>query len=127
MYTLHLFFGFGSFITPIVTKSFQTNHDYDEEKMILTPQNGSLVDHYFGLEKDVFLFWTVDTLYLLIEGLLGVTSLGFLYYSIIDRKYEKKKIVEEEEIMEKLLTKVLRISYTAKQTFSFLLYDKELF
>ena len=104
MYTLHLFFGFGSFITPILTKSFQANHDDETERLFMIPKNQSMVEQRFHLKDDILMFWTVDTLYLIIGGLLGVTSFGFLYYALVDKKYEKKKIVEEEEILHKLLT-----------------------
>ena len=39
-------------------------------------------------------FWNIDNLYLIIGGLLGFSSFGFLYYYIIDRKYEELKCCE---------------------------------
>ena len=35
-------------------------------------------------------FWNIDNLYLIIGGLLGFSSFGFLYYYIIDRKCEEE-------------------------------------
>ena len=104
MYTLHLFFGLGSFITPIITKAFQTSQEEDSDTMLFEPQNISFIGQNYAMKNDIYMFWSVDTLYLLIGSLLGLSSVGFLYYSIVDRKYENKKRFEEEEIMEKLLT-----------------------
>ena len=42
-------------------------------------------------------FWNIDNLYLIIGGLLGFSSFGFLYYYIIDRKCEEETSFESEE------------------------------
>ena len=42
-------------------------------------------------------FWNIDNLYLIIGGLLGSSSFGFLYYYIIDRKCEEETSFELEE------------------------------
>ena len=91
MYTFHLFFGLRLFITPIITKSFESVQDDNSEAMLLFPTNISNIDHIYVKREEQFMFWTVDTLYLLIGSLLGASSLGFLYYSIVDRRYENSR------------------------------------
>ena len=54
MYTMHLFFGLGSFLTPLVTEKFQ-NGDRDGT------------------------FWNINNLYLMIGTMLGISSFGFLF------------------------------------------------
>ena len=43
-------------------------------------------------------FWNVDNLYLIIGGLLGVSSFGYVYYYIIDRKFEYQSLAKVEDI-----------------------------
>ena len=42
--------------------------------------------------------WNVDNLYLIIGGLLGVSSFGYVYYYIIDRKFEYQSLAKVEDI-----------------------------
>lgn len=96
MYTLHLFFGFGSFVTPIITQSFQPHSQFDS----LVVSNITI----FSTQIPTNYIWTVDTLYMIIGSMLALTAFGFLYYSLTEKKFEYTKLMEEEEIIEKMLT-----------------------
>ena len=78
---MHLFFGLGSFLTPLVTEKFQ-NGDKDGT------------------------FWNINNLYLMIGSMLGVSSFGFLYYYFLDRKFEYKSLEKEDDAEELLLTPI---------------------
>ena len=102
MYTMHLFFGLGSFLTPLITEYFQ-NLDL-EEKNKPSYSNRTLSLEAATVKKNTF--WNIENLYLIIGGLLCISSFGYIYYYFIDRKFEYKSLAKEEDPNFILLTPV---------------------
>ena len=102
MYTMHLFFGLGSFLTPLITEYFQ-NLD-SEEKNNPSYSNRTLSLEAATVKKNTF--WNIENLYLIIGGLLCISSFGYIYYYFIDRRFEYKSLAKEEDPNFILLTPV---------------------
>ena len=94
MYTLHLFFGLGSFLTPLVTEEFQNTESFYKNQL----QRRFVHAKINIADVKSLTTWNVDNLYLIIGGLLGVSSIGYLYYYFIDKQFEYKCILKDEDV-----------------------------
>ena len=93
MYTMHLFFGLGSFLTPLITEQFQNTETFYKNQL-----QTQFVDKKVNIaDVKQLTMWNVDNLYLIIGGLLGVSSMGFVYYYLIDKQFEYKCIYKDED------------------------------
>ena len=100
MYTMHLFFGLGSFLTPLITEMFQNSENVSNKRLV---SNSSVTTFQIPKEDT---FWNVNNLYLIIGSLLCMSSFGFLYYYFVDKKFEYKSLAKEEDPNFILLTPV---------------------
>ena len=100
MYTMHLFFGLGSFLTPLITEMFQNSENVSNKHLV---SNSSVTTFQIPKEDT---FWNVNNLYLIIGSLLCMSSFGFLYYYFVDKKFEYKSLAKEEDPNFILLTPV---------------------
>ena len=91
MYTMHLFFGLGSFLTPLITEKFQNSENLVSTHLF---KNSSMTTFQIP-EKNTF--WNINNLYLIIGTLLCLSSVGFLYYYFVDKKFEYKSLSKEED------------------------------
>ena len=44
MYTMHLFFGLGSFLTPLITERFQNTENFYKNQLIMLQTNVTKID-----------------------------------------------------------------------------------
>ena len=100
MYTMHLFFGLGSFLTPLMTEKFQNSENVLSKHLF---RNSSMTT--FQIQGEIT-FWNINNLYLIIGTLLCISSVGFLYYYFVDKKFEYKSLSKEEDPNFILLTPV---------------------
>ena len=93
MYTMHLFFGLGSFLTPLVTELFQRK----EQDLRSQTLFGNISVSADGSMETSGNFWNVDNLYLIIGALLAISSVGYVYYYFVDKQFEYKVLSKHED------------------------------
>ena len=104
MYTMHLFFGLGSFLTPLVTESFQSREYYFKQQHLITLGNvSSSIENIspaaMAATDYMATFWNVDNLYLIIGAGLAISSIGYVYYYFVDRRFEYMSLSKQEDVL----------------------------
>ena len=102
MYTMHLFFGLGSFLTPLVTESFQSREYYFKEHLSTQGNVSISIEHISPTAMaatDISSFWNVDNLYLIIGAALAFSSVGYVHYYFVDRRFEYTSLSKQEDVL----------------------------
>ena len=79
---MHLFFGLGSFLTPVFARPFLGN-----QGKVVTINIMEII--LFKTSQDTL--WTIDTLYGLLGGGLALNSLGYFVYYLVDLRKELRE------------------------------------